>query len=529
MRNNEGNRKEIEEAIGKAMELRAIHAALTQGNCSPAHPPPQQHSAHDYPVFTPSYEDESLPGYSNLQYGLMQDNGSGIIQSNYPGETGSSTSAKGRINPYFHNHYDGDQQDTRSVTSSCTNHISTLQASPAATEVLNSRRRRNSLGDFNSISSKLGFSDADSIANYSSCKHSNMVVPLTDSHVAFHSKPKAKKMIFSRIFSRLKKKPKGESEGMSQILEDIRVISPETMKKEIARAYKERDAALEEVAEMKYSLGDLRKKLDNLEGYYEELKRGLKKGGKMVNGDMNSMPVGKEVMLEGFLQVVSEARLSVKQFCKILVEEIEETDDLLIDNLNSLLQPYNISLNNSKYSKAVLYHLEAIVNETIHQDFENCVFQRNGSPKILDPHKDRQAKFDSFVGLRNLSWNEVLRKGTKYHSEDFSRFCDQKMSSIISNLNWIRPWPEQLLQSFFVAAKCVWLLHLLAFSCYPSLTILRVEENRSFDPHYMDDILTDRPRAQQGMSRVKIMVMPGFYVQDKIVRCKVLCRYKHVR
>lgn len=60
--NNEINRQEIQAAIAKAVELRALHAALMQGN-SPANPRflssspvsrlPSQFSAHDYPVFTP--------------------------------------------------------------------------------------------------------------------------------------------------------------------------------------------------------------------------------------------------------------------------------------------------------------------------------------------------------------------------------------------------------------------------------------------------------------------------------------------
>jgi hypothetical protein len=320
-------------------------------------------------------------------------------------------------------------------------------------------------------------------------------------------------------------------------------MSMETLKKELMEANENRDAALMEVAEMKSSLGELRQKLEYLETYCEELKRALRqampakdsqipeklgtfpKRGKSFDGNgENLMPVNEEVMVEGFLQVVSEARLSVKQFCKTLFGQIEETDNTLMDSLNLLLQPYKLSLN-SKYSKAVLYHLEAFINQSLYQDFENCVFQKNGSPKLLDPQQDRQAQFSSFVALRNLSWNEVLRKGTKYYSEEFSKFCDQKMSCIITMLNWTRPWPEQLLQAFFVAAKCIWLLHLLAFSFNPPLGILRVDENRSFDPHYMEDMFMERQRSH-GPSRVKVMVMPGFYVQGRVLRCKAVCRYK---
>lgn len=387
-----------------------------------------------------------------------------------------------------------------------------------------------------------------------SVKNSNIVVPMTDSHSSVQQQPQQKsRKVMSWLFPKLKKKHKSEnspnrteSEDVSQFYKDLGMVSVETLKRELIEANENRDAALMEVSEMKSSIGELSQKLEYLEGYCEELKKALKQAttqakeahfheklgafprrGKSIDekGE-NLMPVSEEVMVEGFLQIVSEARLSVKQFCKTLIAQIDESDTILTENLNSLLQPYKLSLS-SKYSKAVFYHLEAIINQSLYQDFENSVFQKNGSPKILDPLQDRQAQFSSFVALRNLSWNEVLRKGTKFYSDEFSKFCDQKMSLIITTMNWTRPWPEQLLQSFFVAAKCIWLLHLLAFSFGPPLGILRVDENRSFDSHFMEDMLVDRQRMQ-GPSRVKIMVMPGFYVQDRVLRCKVLCRYKSV-
>jgi len=66
--NTELNRQEIQTAIAKAVELRALHAALTQGNSpspssgphnarfpspSPVSRSVSQFSAQDYPVFTP--------------------------------------------------------------------------------------------------------------------------------------------------------------------------------------------------------------------------------------------------------------------------------------------------------------------------------------------------------------------------------------------------------------------------------------------------------------------------------------------
>ncbi|XP_070044300.1 IRK-interacting protein-like isoform X1 [Nicotiana tomentosiformis] len=579
------SRQDIQAAIAKTIELRALHAALLQGNSPasatalkfPSSVSPSSHHSHhlsaqDYPIFTPhlvqSYEDEPLPGYKQLQldhnpnyaeiwdeYGFGVGNGNNeAIISDY--RKASLSLRKGFTNSLINlEPHVCPADDQKSVTSSCTDQITMHRASPIAHNYCKSRR--NSLGDLKSVSScnkcKPAIISTEADGSSKSGKNSNVVVPLSDSHVSVQSsQPKSKGLNLSWLFPKLKKKNKvesspnrTESEEVSQVFKDIGTVSIDTLKKELMEANESRDAALMEVSEMKSSLGDLKQKLEHLETYCEELKkalrqaiqakespvsaqlRNLSKMGKSIDGDgENLIPVSEEVMLEGFLQIVSESRLSVKQFCKTLIGQIEETDNSLTDNLNLLLQPYKLSLN-SKYSKAALYHIESIINQSLFQDFENCVFQKNGSPKHLDPQQERHAQFSSFVALRNLSWNEVLRKGTKYYSEDFSKFCDQKMSCIITTLNWTRPWPEQLLQAFFVAAKCIWLLHLLAFSFNPPLGVLRVEENRTFDMHYMEDVFADRQRSQ-GSSKVKVMVMPGFYVHDRVLRCKVICRYKNV-
>ncbi|PPD82360.1 hypothetical protein GOBAR_DD20715 [Gossypium barbadense] len=487
-----------------------------------------------------SYEDEPLSGYHTNNQALSES------WDKYGTETGLSDYKQKGFSPALESHI-CPAEDQRSVTGSCANHITVLQTSPST------RSRRNSMGDFKSVSScnrcKPAVITSESENVTRPVKNLDPVVPLSESHSSVQSQPRNRGVI-SRLFPRLKKKQKNESspnrtesEEVSQLLKDSGMLSIETLKKELLEANESRDAALMEVAEVRSSLGELKQKLEYLETYCEELKKALRQAtqtkdsqineklgnyprkGKGIDGnEENLMPVSEEVMAEGFLQIVSEARLSVNQFCKTLIGQIEETDNTLIENLNSLLRPYKLSLN-SKYSKAVSYHLEAIINQSFYQDFENCVFQKNGSPKLLDPQQNRQAQFSSFVGLRNLSWNEVLRTGTKCYSEEFSKFCDQKMSLIISTLNWTRPWPQQLLQAFFVAAKCIWLLHLLAFSFNPPLGILRVEENTTFDPHYMEDMLMERQKSH-GPNRVKIMVMPGFYVRGRVLKCKVICRYK---
>ncbi|XP_073040599.1 IRK-interacting protein-like [Primulina eburnea] len=552
----EVSRQDIQAAIAKAVELRALHSALMQGtspkdvrflSASPVSRHAPQFSARDYPVFTPSYEDEPLPGYQKI----LLDN------RNYAGSWGEQALSGGNAD-------ETEASDYRTMNASFIKGLPfalmNLEGHLCPSEDQNSmagytKSRKSSLGDLKSLTScnncRPASISSEPVGISKNDKKSKTNVPSPDLRSSVHSQPGNKGMKFSWWFPKLKKKNRNDSAPIqpqptevSQVLSDLGTVSIEALKKEVAEANKSRDSALVEVSDMRASLGELSQKLEYLETFCEELRKALtqavevnnsrsdetikklSKRGSFDGSAENLMPVSEEAMVEGFLQIISEARLSVKQFCKILIGRIQDSDHTLMDNLNSILHPYNLSLN-SKHSKAVLYHLEAVINQFLYQDFENCVFQRNGTPKFLDPQEDRRDKFQSFVALRNLRWNEVLRKGTKYYSEEFSKFCDQKMSGIVASLGWTRPWPEQLLQAFFVAAKCIWLVHLLAFSFDPPLSILRVDENCPFEARYEEDVFADRQNIQ-GLNRVQIMVTPGFYVHDRVVRCKVLCRYKSI-
>lgn len=539
VKRQEISREEVQAAIAKAVELRALHAVLMQGGnmniiSTPSalrfpaaihHAP--QFSAHDYPVFTPSYEEEDAPWPPCYQQ-LQLENGSSVSDcwNDYGMGKKTVSNIGDEPNPIINSYCK--TADSASIKKS-------LPSDDQNSVAIISPGHSQSQDDFCKHTNRR-----------SSCNKCNPAVVSVEAKKVNEPHQKNRGINFSWL--RLKKKKSknkndeptspdrtAEPEGGSQVSKDMGTLSIEQLKKELLEAQESRDAALSEVSGMKSSLGELKLKLEYLETYCEELKKALKKAiqsnesKKLASKEPTTpdMPVSDEVMVEGFLQIVSETRSSVKQFCKTLITQIDETDGNLKESLNSLLKPYKQTLN-SKYSKTTLYHLTAVINQALFQDFENPVFQKNGCPKQLDLNEDRQSQFASFVGLRNLSWNEVLRKGTKFYSEDFSRFCDQKMSGIMTGLGWRRPWPEQMLQSFFVAGKCVWLLHLLAFSFNPPVGILRVEENRVFDPHYMEDVFVEKRRSN-GPSRVKAMAMPGFYVQDRVLKCKVICRYKSLQ
>lgn len=390
----------------------------------------------------------------------------------------------------------------------------------------------------------------------------------TDTHFSSSSSVqlplKTRPSIVSWLFPRPKKTSScSRAEMVEPEDNDCGIRSLELLKKEVRDAKMSRDVALAEAGEMRSTLEDLKTKMTQLETYCKDLKNtyrqtmqgrrdikssspspgylthrrrisGRKKltGGGRTNDNTSScssnsdvaMPVSYEVMVEGFLQIVSEARLAVTQFCKTLINS--DAGGELPENLTShvFLEPSS----SSSLSSASIYKLEAVIAQSLYQDFENCVFQSNGHPNCLNPRKERQEKFAAFVMLRNLTWNQVLGKGTNYYSEDFSRFCDFKMNRVVALLDRSSPWHEELLHSFFVSTKCIWLVHLLAFSFDPPLAILRVGENFRFDPAYMRDVGVDGGAKAKGCTdgRVEFMVTPGFYVREKVIKCKVFCTHK---
>jgi len=206
--------------------------------------------------------------------------------------------------------------------------------------------------------------------------------------------------------------------------------------------------------------------------------------------------------------------------------QLRHMGNKVYEKVSFLLQPYDVKISFSKSpTRSLVLYLEALLNRTFFEDFETIGFQKNACNTTLNPMERCEGSFESFKMLHGLTWEEVLSKGTRHFSEEFSRFCDRKMSEIVAMLGWNRAWPEALLQAFFGASKSVWMLHLLANSVHPSLPIFRVEKGLKFDSVYMEDMGGDKAGSKLLPDVVRIMVAPGFYVYGSAVKCKVLCRY----
>ncbi|OAY59940.1 IRK-interacting protein [Manihot esculenta] len=350
----------------------------------------------------------------------------------------------------------------------------------------------------------------------------------SNKHSSFTASPNG---LFKSIFSSFTRRSPKSIDSSPAREEQWRIAVAELSHK-LIQARKRRDEALLEASRLKHSMSELEKKLNKLEVYCHNLKTGLDecainspyragKGFRIHHHHQNSV-------VEQFLVSVSEARSSVRLLSRSLTKQLRHMGlgARVYERISVLFQPYDIKISFSNNSKSVLFYLEALLNKAFFEDFESVGFQKSSTNQILNPIDRCEANYASFNVLNELTWEEVLNKGTRHFSEEFSKFCDRKMNEIVAMLGWNRAWPEPLLQAFFGASKSVWLVHLLANSVHPGLQIFRVDKWVRFDSVYMEDMGGDRAEKLVP-TMVRIMVAPGFYVYGNMVKCKVLCRYNN--
>ncbi|XP_072954422.1 IRK-interacting protein-like [Typha angustifolia] len=259
-----------------------------------------------------------------------------------------------------------------------------------------------------------------------------------------------------------------------------------SLKLKLLAATRARDEALLESTRLKLSLTDLHLKLSRLQSQYPT----------PTSSSSSSFPV------EPFLRSVSESRSSTR---------------LLARSLSAHLAPHHL-----------IHNTESFLNQVFFAGFE---LDDDAETLLADPAKRCESNRAAYELLRGLTWEEVLRNGTKHYSPGLSRFCDVKMSDVAGSLGSARPWTERLLQAFFYAAKAAWVVRLMARSAHPPIPIIRVDGGARFDPKFMEDVGVDRTSSGPAEPvAVKMMVAPGFHVYTigaGVVKCRVLCWYSH--
>ncbi|MED6156002.1 hypothetical protein PIB30_010934 [Stylosanthes scabra] len=351
------------------------------------------------------------------------------------------------------------------------------------------------------------------------------VLPILDhnSHNKHHSSLlSSPNGIFRSIVSKLTRK----SPMSSASREDQWKLAVAELSHKLVQATRKRDEALLEASRLMKSMADLEKKLNKLEMYCHTLKSGLEDCNKVVVAQNPQ----QESVIQQFLVCVSEARSSVRVLSRSLTMQLRQMGggggggNKVYEKVSMLLQAYDIRMCMWKNPRSVAVYLEALLNRAFYEDFETVGFMKNACNSVLNPMERCSWKMECFKMVEGLTWEEVLSKGTRHFSSEFSRFCDRKMSEIVGMLGWNRAWPEGLLQAFFAASKSVWMVHLLANSVHPTFSIFRVDKSAKFESLYMEDMASDKSHTLLP-SLVRIMVAPGFYVYGSAVKCKVLCRY----
>lgn len=192
----------------------------------------------------------------------------------------------------------------------------------------------------------------------------------------------------------------------------------------LLNAGRSRDEALVEAARLKVAVAGLEKKLDRLELYCRELRSGLDA---CADSDQHSGPVqsvaGLTRVVEPFLRTVGEARGGVRQLSRALAVQLRQAGKVA-ERVAVLLQSPESKGGGGpiRQSRSLVFYLEALLNRTLYEDFETSGFQRGVSDPMLSPVRRCESNLASHTLLKGLTWEEVLNKGTKHFSEDFSRY-----------------------------------------------------------------------------------------------------------
>ncbi|XP_058084637.1 protein GRAVITROPIC IN THE LIGHT 1 [Magnolia sinica] len=156
------------------------------------------------------------------------------------------------------------------------------------------------------------------------------------------------------------------------------------------------------------------------------------------------------------------------------------------------------------------------------------------SVKSDDLTFSKDSFFHQFLALRAMDPLDVLSQNP---DSIFGKFCRGKYLSVIhpkmeasffGNLdqrNHVSSGGHPrtpFYQAFLKLAKSVWLLHRLAFSFDPTVTVFQVRKGTEFSEIYMESVVKNMIIGE-GDQRPKVafMVMPGFRIGGSVIQCQV--------
>lgn len=325
--------------------------------------------------------------------------------------------------------------------------------------------------------------------------HKTTIVPI-DNTTNYKNTPTPKTLLHNLLLSLTGSKTPIDPPSSSNVdptSTDYKYAAEELSRK-LVDATRKRDQALLDASRMKQNVEELERKI-------EELKLGLE-------GEITPTVVMEIV----FPDAVADARKAVRLLARFLSGHVRP------GRVASLVK---LPIQDSG---GLLVFVEGILNQVFYNEFEKLSEEDS---MILDPTQRCEANHRNYEAIRSLTWEEVLKKGTKHYSQGLSKFCDKKMSEVVNMVGSGKAWPESLLQAFFKATKGVWMVYLLGRCVYPMVPIMKVAKGLDFDAKYMDDV--KKGGVLTTPVGVRMMVAPGFYVKScgswGVIKCKVVCEY----
>lgn len=234
-----------------------------------------------------------------------------------------------------------------------------------------------------------------------------------------------------------------------------------------------------------------------------------------------------------FVKAVQEASKEVHGFAKILMNLMKSAEWDLDSAANSI-QP------EIRYAKRThkKFAFESYVCNGMFGGFENEDFYINGGlSSIIDPEKHRLDCFTEYQDMKSQDPFEYL--GSAPSDCLFGQFCHKKYLQVVhpkmeesffGNLdqrdlvvNGVHP-KTPFYEAFLKLAKAIWLVHRLAFSFDPIVSIFQVRRGTDFSVVYMESVVhgvLSGDDALDGRPKVGFTVMPGFRVNKAVIQCQV--------
>lgn len=300
-----------------------------------------------------------------------------------------------------------------------------------------------------------------------------------------------------------------------------------------------------EIEQKNSEIESLKKALENVSQRKVEHRRSERR---KIARDSSTLNAGDGPTIKLLETSVQKMRESARGFTKSLISLMKSAEWDLDAAVNSIEPGINYTMESHKKLAFQSYVCMRMFN-----GFENENFYLTGSlSSIIDPEKHRNDCFTQFLDMQNMEPSELVSNITPDCL--FGKFCMKKFlhvvhprmeESFFGNLEHrhqiakgLHP-KSQFYSLFLKFAKSVWLVHRLAFSFAPPVSIFHVKRGVDFHDSYMDSLNsvnmnhdvdnnvaiegnTQELPEKQNPTIIGFTVMPGFRVGKKaIVKCQV--------